>query len=313
MDNLFNLKETEAFTFLEDVKKTNDGLLRPKLEEGKDGKREFTIRILPNLSRDGKIHTTAIEKHLHYADFPNNPQISGYYDCLKNKEVGKECPLCTTYWALHNAGQDEKKKLISRSSKYYAYVLVTDDEQVPENVGKIFIYPFGYKLYQKIEMAANRKKKAFHAEDLIYGANLNVIIQKIGGFYNYDASYFDAPEPITIDDKQLEVGADGKISKAESNRVKDFLLSREFEMDNFIAKDWTEAQYKNVETIVSILTNSNYTAETVKQPTLTSSDVFNDVDDEIVEEVVKAKSENDVDTTVESAKKKASAFFDDED
>ena len=99
-DDVFNLSESEAGSYLAGKQKTNDGLLRPKLEEGKDGKRELVIRILPNLMANGKIGPTAVEKHIHYADFKSNPELQGYFDCLKNTNIGKDCPLCKTYWAL---------------------------------------------------------------------------------------------------------------------------------------------------------------------------------------------------------------------
>jgi hypothetical protein len=91
-DDVFNLGASEeASSFLKEKKSNDDGLLRPKLEEGKDGKRELLIRFLPNMTRNGKISTTAIEKHIHYADFKSNPELQGYFDCLKNTTIGKDC------------------------------------------------------------------------------------------------------------------------------------------------------------------------------------------------------------------------------
>jgi hypothetical protein len=339
MEELFNLKETEASLFLKQKKTSSDGLLRPKLEDGKDGVRELTLRILPNLTREGKIGSTAIEKHLHYAKFQNNQSLSGYYDCLKNSNIGKDCPLCNTYWALKNTGNpndEAKAESINRSTKYYCYTYVVEDKQVPENEGKIFIFPFGYKIYQKIQTAATRSRKPVNVEDLVYGANLNLIIQEVGGFYNYDASEFETPEPIEINGKVLQVGEDGTISKSETKRVKEFLLSREHDLEEFVAKDWTAVQYDNASKIVSVLTGTPYAGTSVVEnetpETITSSAVFDDVDedeDEVedtpsvtktetkteakTEAKAKAKVDTKPDVEVETAKKRAAAFFDDED
>lgn len=336
-EELFNLSESEqASAFLNEKKTNDDGLLRPKLEEGRDGKRELVIRILPNLRRDGKLGPTAITKHIHYAKFDQNPGLTGYFDCLKNDEIGKECPLCNTFWTLKNSKKesDEKKsKLINRSTKYYAYAYVVEDEQVPENEGKIFIFPFGYKIYQKIKAQAESKRKPIKVEDLIHGANLNLIIEEVGGFYNYDASHFEAPGPIEIDGQEIPVKEDGSISKSTKQKVVDFLMSRENELESFQAKDWTPEQYDKADKIIALLLGQEYSGQSsVERPTtkteaLSSADVFDDSDDEDDEEVeveveveekpkartkAKAKVDEDEDDSVAKSKKKAAAFFDDD-
>jgi hypothetical protein len=337
MEDVFNLDGTQASKFLEKENGGSDGLLRPKLEEGKDGKRELVIRFLPNLMKNGKIGPTAVTKHIHYADFKQNPELQGYFDCLKNDSINKECPLCKTYWALKNSKNPEdndKAKLINRTTKYYSYVYVVEDKQVPENEGKIFIFPFGYKIFQKIETKAKSSRRPVKVEDLIHGANLNLVIQEVGGYYNYDASEFETPEPIEIDGIPLAVEKDGSISKEEKKRVVDFLMSREFELETFNAQDWTPEQYDTVDKIVALLTNSQYTGNSSRanqgSPVLTSASVFETDEDEDEDEtpVVESKparssrtktvepeitQEEPQETSVKDARKKASAFFDDED
>lgn len=332
MEDVFNLDGTQASAFLEGNQRTNDGLLRPKLEEGKDGRRELVIRFLPNLMKNGKIGPTAIQKHIHYANFKNNPELQGYFDCLKNDSIGKECPLCKTYWALKNSNNpadEDKAKLINRNTKYYSYVYVVEDLQVPENEGKIFILPFGYKIFQKIETKAKSSRKPVKVEDLIYGANLNLVIQEVGGYYNYDASEFEAPEPIEINGKPLKVSEDGTIDSKEKQRVVEFLQSREFELESFQAVDWTPEQYDKVDKIIALLTGQAYTGESASSTpstntnALTSADVF-ETDDDDDEPEVQAKptrasrkkvveDEDEPETDVKSARSKASAFFEDED
>lgn len=337
-DDVFNLGASEeASSFLKEKKSNDDGLLRPKLEEGKDGKRELLIRFLPNMTRSGKISTTAIEKHIHYADFKSNPELQGYFDCLKNTSIGKDCPLCKTYWLLKNSknpAEQDKAKLISRSTKYYAYVQVVEDKQVPANEGKIFIFPFGYKIFQKIKMKAENSRKPVKVEDLVYGANLQLVIQEVGGYYNYDASEFDTPEPITIDGKMLKVGEDGSISPKEKQRVIDFLLSREHDLEEFMPQDWSAETYDKADKIVALLTgqvysgNSSMDAPVNEKKPLTSSTVFGDDDDDEEDVPVKPKKEakkaqvieDDEDEdeeisakSVSDSRKKAAAFFEDDD
>lgn len=339
MEDVFNLGETKASSFLEGQKKEGDGLLRPKLEEGKDGKRELTIRFLPNMTQEGKIGPTAIEKHIHYAKFPNNPELQGYYDCLK--DVGKECPLCTTYWGLINTKDPEKEKIakkINRSTKFYSYVYVVEDQQVPENEGQIFIFPFGYKIFQKIKMMAERSRKPVVVEDLVYGANLNLIIEEVGGFYNYDASSFEAPGPIEIEGQAIPVNDDGSVSAKTKKKIVEFLMDREHNLEDWTANEWTPEQYDKVDKITALLLGNPMGTSQIERPTaknesLKQSDVFGDDDDDENEELddvekpapktkakkkAKAKVEEDdgeeeiSEKDVKSARKKAAAFFDED-
>lgn len=334
MEDVFNLDETQAGSFLTGQTREGDGLLRPKLEEGKDGKRELTIRLLPNMTREGKIGPTAIEKHIHYAKFPNNPEVQGYFDCLK--DLGKECPLCTTFWALKNtktAEGDNKAAMINRSTKYYSYVYVVEDSQVPDNQGKIFIFPFGYKIFQKIKAMAERSRKPIKVEDLIYGANLNLIIEEVGGFYNYDASSFESPSPIEIDGTEIKVNEDGSVSKETKSQIVDFLMSREHDLEDWISKEWTPEQYDKVDKITALLLGTS-AGSTISRPEnteapLTSANVFDededeDDEDDTVEEVqapkkratkkteAKTEDEDVSQSDVKAAKSKAAAFFDDD-
>lgn len=339
-EDVFNLSQTDASNYLKAKAKSDDGLLRPKIEEGKEGKRELVIRFLPNLTKEGKIKSTSIEKHIHYADFKTNPELQGYFDCLKNTDIGKSCPLCDTYWALKNtknAKDEEKAKLISRSTKYYAYVQVVEDKQKPENEGKIFIFPYGYKIFQKIKAMANNSRKPVVVEDLVYGANLVLIIEEVGGFYNYDGSYFESSEPISIDGTPIKVAADGTIPASEKSKVISFLKSRTHELEEWRAKDWTPEQREKADKIISVLSGGAYNPsassdvrmeeKSDKKP-LTSAAIFSDDEDEEDEKPAPVKVrkpaiiEDDADETPkadtksdnERAKRKAAAFFsDDED
>ena len=81
-------EQNEELAFLNKESKNQDGIYRPKLEDAADPKGvgyKATIRFLRNVLRDGSgTGPAAIQKHVHYADFKNNPELSGYYDCEKN-------------------------------------------------------------------------------------------------------------------------------------------------------------------------------------------------------------------------------------
>jgi hypothetical protein len=119
--------QEQELSFLNNEKRNQDGFYRPLLEQSIDPREGYksTIRFLRNLTRDGKIGPAAIEKHIHYVNLPNHPDLRGYYDCGKN--ISPKCDLCTFFWKLKkstNQADIEKSKLIDRSTKYYSYVMI---------------------------------------------------------------------------------------------------------------------------------------------------------------------------------------------
>ena len=56
---------SETLDFLEKKGTSLDGIFRPKITDKKKGY-VATIRFLPNLSKDGKVLQSAIEKHQHF-------------------------------------------------------------------------------------------------------------------------------------------------------------------------------------------------------------------------------------------------------
>lgn len=335
---LFNISESdEAGSFLTDKKVGQDGLLRPKLEEGKNGKRELVIRFLPNFTREQKLGPTAIEKHIHYANFKNNPDLQGYYDCQKAPNIGGACALCDAFWLLFNdknPAKKERAKKVSRTTKYYSYVYVVEDKQVPENEGKIFIFPFGYKIYQKIKAQAENSRKPVRVEDLLNGANLVLNIEEVGGFVNYDASYFEAPEQINIDGIEIELDKNGKPTKSTQSALIEFLLTREHDVEDFMAKPWTEEQHNKVNKIVAMLTGAEYSDDSYtasnKSESVKASSVFGDDDDDDDEDevvvtkptkkvakkaavIVEDEDDDEDDEPIATTRSRASKFFEDED
>ena len=320
-NDLFNLSE-ETAAWTEQKSKTDDGLYRPSLDKAKGSKDyKATLRFLPNLRRDGTVGPSAIEKHLHYADFKTHADVAGYYDCMKQFE-GEKCDLCNMYWALDkskNSANNEKKKLISRSTKYYAYVLVLEDKNQPDLEGKILIYPFGYKIAQKIKAQKEHAKNPCRVEDLSNGKDFNLVITEFGGYANYDQCDFDERGPITIGGMPAPIDpATGKIKASAQEKVKQFLLSRTVDIENYLPVRWTEDQVKNVNKILALLSGDDLGAPAATPgSTMNASDVFNTANTAANTTTMDAASFFDADDnepeedSKESSKSKVSQFFDD--
>lgn len=94
-----------------------------------------------------------------------------------------------------------------RKLSYIANILVIKDSAAPENEGKVFLYKFGKKIWDKINGAMYPEfedEKGFNPFDMWEGANFKLKIRQVEGYRNYDKSEFDTPEPLSEDDDRLE-------------------------------------------------------------------------------------------------------------
>ena len=255
-----------------------DGLYRPKLEDARDKSVGYraTLRFLPNVfEKDGKMikGPSAIEKHVHYVKLVQSPELQGFYDCGRNYE--DKCDMCTVYWKLHNSKNQAdvaKAELINRTTKYYSYVMIMEDEQHPELVGKIMIFPYGYTIKEKINSERNGEVSGVPSNvfDINHGKNFKLIIKNKGDFQNYDASQFMESSPIKLYDEANKkfiappVDENGKISNPKVQaRITKFLLERDVDMNEHAPVKWTEETRSKVSQILSVLNGDEvFVAET---------------------------------------------------
>jgi len=111
---------------------------------------------------------------------------------------------------LWNRGDDagkEQARAQKRKLSYYANVYILKDPAHPENEGKVFIYRFGKKIYDKLNDLMHPEfddEAPINPYDLWEGANFKLKIRKVEGWPNYDKSEFDAAGPLLNDDAVLE-------------------------------------------------------------------------------------------------------------
>ena len=274
--NLFDMEADDAsMNFLNKRSSSADGLYRPLPKDAKDKQKGYvaTIRFLPNVLEDGTIGPSAIEKHVHYANLPNYENLQGYYDSLIN--FGEKCPLTTLYWKLKNsknAAEVERAELISRTTKYYSYILVIEDEQHPEYEGKIFVFPYGFKIKEKINLektGENAEGKKCNVFDPANGKDFRLIVKTVADFPNYDSSSFKTSTPLKIwddtkkkfiqvpvtwnEEKQKNLITDARVQK----KVADFLSTHDIKLEDNEPKRWTEEEKAKVEKIIEILSGKD--------------------------------------------------------
>jgi len=124
--------------------------------------------------------------------------------------INQDDPVSEYNSKLWNSGLESDKEIArkqKRRLKYVANILVVKDSANPENDGKVFMYQFGKKIFDKLNDLMNPQfedETPVNPFDLWEGANFRLKIRKFEGYPNYDKSEFDAPSPLSEDDAELE-------------------------------------------------------------------------------------------------------------
>ena len=112
--------------------------------------------------------------------------------------------------ALWNSGVESDKEIArkqKRKLQYYSNVYIVQDSTNPENEGKVMLYRYGKKIFDKLMetmQPAFEDEKAINPFDLWEGANFKLKIRKVDGYWNYDKSEFDSVTPLKSTDEELE-------------------------------------------------------------------------------------------------------------
>ena len=143
--------------------------------------------------------------------------------------LGKDDPVGELNRELWNSGRDSDKEIAraqKRKLSYYANIYVVQDPAHPENEGRVFLYKFGKKIFDKLTEAM---QPAFADETPIdpfnfwKGADFKLKIRKVEGYWNYDKSEFASPSTLgNFEDDKLESIWNQAYSLAEFEDPKNF-------------------------------------------------------------------------------------------
>ena len=134
----------------------------------------------------------------------------GWYIENSLTTMGQKDPVSEYNRVLWNSGKDSDKEIARKQKRklsYYANIYVVSDPAHPENEGRVFLYKFGKKIYDKITEAMQPQfadEEAINPFDFWSGANFKLKIRKVEGYWNYDKSEFDRPSALLDDDDKLE-------------------------------------------------------------------------------------------------------------
>lgn len=140
-----------------------------------------------------------------------------YYIQKSLTTIGLPDPVYEANGALYALNTEESKKLAGarkRSLSYISNVLVINDTANPDNNGKVFLYRYGKKIFDKIIAKQNptfEDEKPLYVWDVFDGANFKMKVKTIKEndreWPNYDDSEWATPSPISGGDEEkiLEV------------------------------------------------------------------------------------------------------------
>ena len=124
--------------------------------------------------------------------------------------IGQNDPVGELNSKLWNTGLEsdkQKARTQKRRLHYVSNILVVNDPGNPSNDGKVFIYQYGKKIFDKIMDAMQPEfadEDALNPFDFWDGANFKLKIRDVEGYRNYDKSEFDRQTPLSEDDTYLE-------------------------------------------------------------------------------------------------------------
>ena len=290
MDDLFSGNLDTKMDFLSEKKAVNaDGIYRIDLTKVKDKKRGYrsVVRFLPNLTKDGRLGQLAIEKITHYVNIKNAKELSGWFDSAKN--FNEKCTLTDLYYNMTNSKNailQEKAKCLNYSKKYYSYVLILEDEQQPELVGKIMIFQYGKTIKDKIQAEKNGEISGIGCNifDLSAGKDFVLIVKELTTgdqtFPDYKNCTFKQETsslPIYNEEKASFRNiplVEGKVDPKVQSMVKEFLMKRDHELEDFSAKRLTEEQQSKVSEIIAYLTGKASSSFNSSKESAPSTDDF---------------------------------------
>lgn len=179
-----------------------------KLGTDKTGVGAAVIRFLP-ASEGDELPWVLVYEHAFKGP-------GGWYIEKSRTTLGKAVadPVFEYNNQLWNSGVDANKDIArkqKRTARYVSNILVIKDPANPENEGKVFLFKYGKKIFQKLQELMVPEPDPVDQKDPVNpfcpwkGANFKLKCRKVEGYPNYDQSDFSTPDALFGgDDTKIE-------------------------------------------------------------------------------------------------------------
>ena len=173
-----------------------------KLECDKANNGYAVIRFLP--APDGE-DLPFVKVYSHAFQGPGGWLID---NCLTT--LNQKCPVCEHNSGLWNSGMDSNKEVARKQKRkltYMSNIYVVKDPTNPDNEGKVFLFKYGKKIFDKLTEAMQPEfedETPIDPFDFWTGANFKLKAKNVAGYRNYDSSEFAAQGALLNDDDAME-------------------------------------------------------------------------------------------------------------
>lgn len=180
----------------------DDRFWKPTVDEGGNG--YAVVRFLP--AAEGQ----ELPWVRYWDHFFKGPSGQWYIE-KSLTTIGQGDPVSELNTRLWNSGIEDDKDTARKQKRrlhYVSNILVVQDPSNPANNGKVFLYDFGKKIFDKI---MDKMQPEFPGEEPVVpfdfwnGADFQLKIRNVAGYRNYDKSEFKAPSALyEADEVKLE-------------------------------------------------------------------------------------------------------------
>jgi hypothetical protein len=248
MENLFNIS-SDLFVENKKVSQGSNLKFKPDPKLGKDGVYKAMIRFIPWYKN---VKKSIYKKYYIWVENPATGENFGI-DCPTT--IGEKSVLYELYWKLKNskyASDQEMVSLIQRKQKFFSLIQVIKDSNNPENEGKIMVWDYGIKIYNKLmaEMEPEDEMIQTHVPfDLQSGKIFLVNTSIVGGYTNYDSCKFlNEPAGLIIDNKKIFPN-----SQNDYLMITEFLKNNSPDLENIAFRRLTEIDEEKIKEIVDYI------------------------------------------------------------
>ena len=203
MENLNDLFNLKADDLVQKSESKQTDIYKPTADKGKEGVYSAVVRFLPWHENPKK---SIMKKWTCWLVDPLTDK-GKYVDCPSS--VGEKSVLQDMYWKLKKSDSVAEQNLaqnFSRRQSMAALVQIVKDTNNPDAVGKVMVWPFGVKIYNKIQEQMQPEFGTPHVPfDLFEGKPFHIKITKVAGYNNYDnCRFLDDAHLLNIDGKQMD-------------------------------------------------------------------------------------------------------------
>jgi len=235
----------------EAIKKNADEY-SPSADKGQGGVYKAIVRFIPWWQ--DPTYGSIKEKWVAWLEDPIT-QRGRTIDCPSS--IGKSSILQDMYWKLKkndNVALQAKAAIFSRRHTYASCIQIIKDQQNPELEGKILIYRYGIKIWEKINAELKPMIGAKHDPfDIINGKAFALVITKVSGYNNYDQSKFiDDKIPLCIPNNEHKLIPINESS--DKQQVFDFVKTSSPDLNRYNYKEWDQDTNDYVNHVINAVT-----------------------------------------------------------